>query len=442
MTVGGALRPIVALLALAPAAAASVLDIYGFEPRGAAMGNAQAAVADDHTATFYNPAGLTRRKKVSVGAGFIATFPHLEIDRAYAGPRAGYVDHRLPPDFFGFDLGALFPLGGRFDDRVAVGVSVYLPTVNVLRGEGIDPQVPQFYRYQSLPDKFVVLAAAAVEITDWLSVGAGVQVLASLDGAVDVQLELANRRVRSQAVEVEVTPTAAMVAGLLVTPLPALRIGASYRHALQLDFALPTRIVIDDLIDLDIDIVGTVLYSPHYLNLGVAYDILPADLLISAELSYAFWSLAPDPSPTFSIDIGGELVDGLGLGERLDVGTGAPVELSFRDVPILKVGLEHRPHPRVRLRAGYTWRPTPAPVPTGTYNYVDSDAHVLAVGAGFSFADPLEVRRNPVTLDVVYQATLLSEQSVQKSLGALDPVGDYTSHGVIHSFGVAFRHDL
>ncbi len=430
-----------ALLLTAPARA-SVLDIYGFNPRGTAMGNAQAAVADDYTAAFYNPAGLTRRKKVGVGAGFVATFPRLTLDRDYAGPPEAYVDHELPPAFSGFNLGMLFPLGGLIDNRVAVALTAYLPTVNLLRGEGVDPQVPQFYRYQNLPDKFVVLAAGAFEITPWLSVGGGVQVLASLDGAVDVHLELANRRVRSQAVEVEISPAAAAVAGLLVRPLEGLDVGFSYRQAIQLDFALPTSIVIDQLVDLNIDIRGTVLYSPHYLNLGAAYDIAPANLLLSGELGYAFWSLAPDPSPTFTIDIGGELAEGLGLGERLDVGNGAPVELNFRDVPLVRLGLEHRPHEVVRLRAGYTWRPSPAPVPTGAFNYVDNDAHLLALGAGVTFADPLEVRQNPVTFDVVYQATLMADQPVEKSLGAADPVGDYTAGGVIHSVGIAFRHDL
>ena len=69
-------------LAAAPVARASVLDIYGLNPRGTAMGNAQTAVADDYTATVYNPGALTQKKQTSVGAGFIATFPGLFIDRA------------------------------------------------------------------------------------------------------------------------------------------------------------------------------------------------------------------------------------------------------------------------------------------------------------------------------------------------------------------------
>jgi long-chain fatty acid transport protein len=432
-----------ALCLAASPAAASVLDLYGFNPRGTAMGNAQAAAADDYTATFYNPAAMTQHKKVNVGAGFVATFPQLRVDRDRPTPAQREVPTELPPDFSGFNLGALFPLGGKFDHRVAVGLAMYLPTLNLLRGEGVDSRVPQFYRYQNLPDKYVLLASAAFEFGPWLSVGAGVQTLAGLDGGVDLDLEVANRRVRQRAVQVDVFPTAAPVAGLFSQPTRSLRLGASWRSELQLDYSLPSAIRIDDLLDLNLDIGGTVLFSPHTFNFGVAYDVARWHLLLSGEVSYELWSRAPDPSPRFTVDIAGEIPEGLGIGEALDIGNGAPVVLNFRDVPVFKAGLEHRPAGGpFAVRAGYTWRPTPSPVPTGAFNYIDNDAHILAAGAGFTFADPLEMRQQPLHVDVVYQATLLVDQHVAKSRGVTDPVGDYTAGGTIHSFGISLRHDL
>ncbi|MCA9545508.1 MAG: outer membrane protein transport protein, partial [Myxococcales bacterium] len=282
-------------LLLPVAAPASVFDVYGFSPRGRAMGNAQAAVADDHTATFYNPAGLTRRKHLVVGAGLMLTEPRLRIDRDFQAPEQRRVPDKTPDGFTGIQLGAVFPLGGLIDNRVALGVSMYLPMLTLLRADAIDAQVPQYHRYQTLPDKFVVLASVAFEPFDWLSVGAGVQVLATLDGGVDIDLEFANRRVSQRTVAVDIAPTAAPVAGLLITPLKGLRIGLSYREALQLDYALPSRLNIDDLITLAIDIRGTVLYTPRFFNLGVAYQVEPANLLASAEITWAQWSQAPDP---------------------------------------------------------------------------------------------------------------------------------------------------
>ncbi len=436
-------RLAVLLCLAATPARASVLDLYGFNPRGTAMGNAQAAAADDYTATFYNPAAMTQRKQVNVGAGFVLTSPRLHVDRDHPTPAQRGIAAELPPDFSGVNLGALFPLGGKFDHRVAVGLAMYLPTLNLLRGEGVDSRVPQFYRYQNLPDKYVLLASLAFEIGPWLSLGAGVQTLAGLDGGVELDLEVANRRVRERAVQVNVFPTAAPVAGLFSRPIPPLRLGASWRSELQLDYSLPSAIRIDDLLDLNLDIGGTVLFSPHTFNFGAAYDVAPWHLLVSAEVSYELWSRAPDPSPRFTVDIAGEIPEGLGIGEALDIGNGAPVVLNFRDVPVFKAGVEHHPGGgRFSVRAGYTWRPTPSPVPTGAFNYIDNDAHILAAGAGISFADPLEIQQQPLHVDVVYQATLLVEQQVAKSRGAADPVGDYSAGGTIHSFGISLRHDL
>jgi len=420
-------------------AVASLLDIYGFSSRGTAMGNAQAAVADDYTAAFYNPAALTQRKQVNVGAGFIATVPSLHIDR---DARGSTVPNELPPSFAGIHLGALFPLGGRLENRFALGLALYLPTLNLLRAEGIDPQVPQYYLYQNLPDKYDLLGAAAFEFAPWLSAGAGVQVLAGLDGAVDLHVDLENRTVAQRAVNVEVSPVAAPTVGLFSRPVDGLRLGASWRGALSLDYRLPTRLVISELVDLDLDIGGTVLYSPHVFNVGAAFTFASLDLVASAELSHALWSRAPDPSPRFEIDIEGELVRGLGLGDRFDVGNGAAVDLGFVDTTTVRFGLEQRPAERLAVRAGYAFRPTPAPVPTEAFNYIDADAHLLSLGAGVSFKDPLEIRENQLHVDVAWQLTLLHELRVEKSIGARDPVGDYSAGGRIHSVSVSLRHDL
>lgn len=417
---------------------ASVFDVYGFTPRARGLGNAQVAEADDFTATFYNPALLTRRKQVNVGAGYLATFPRLTIDRHYTADFQKEVANELPESFSGVHLGALFPLGGLFGNRVALGVGVYLPLLRLLAADSVDAQIPQFYRYEALPDKFVVLASVAFEPIDGLSIGGGVQVLASLDGEIDLGVELSNRRLVRRELLVEIFPTAAPVLGIAVHPLDDLRIGLSYRGSIQLDYALPGVIDIDELLSLDLTLEGTVLYTPDVYNLGAAWTW--RETVFTGEISYARWSQAPDPSPKVALDVDGTLVDGLGAGERIDIGSGAPVDLDFSDVLEIKGGIEHRPHPAWAVRAGYTWRPTPAPTPDRAFNYIDGDAHLVAAGFGFTFADPLEVRQNPLTLDFVYQATIMAAVDVKKQTG--DPVGDYTADGVVHSIGIAFRHDL
>lgn len=432
-------RLALALALIAPAAAgASVLDIFGFDPRGAAMVNAQTAVADDFTAAFYNPGALARRKQIVAGAGFIAGFSALEINRSLSDSP---FEERLPEDFAGLTIGALFPLGEALDNRIALGLGVYVPLAQLAEGDISDGRIPQFYRYQNLPDKFVVAAALSAELTDWLSIGGGVQVLAGLAGGVDFQVAIADRAVREQQVEVEVSLTPAGTAGLHLAPLDGLTIGLSWRQAIALDYALPSSIVIDDLVSIGLDLRGTVLYTPESYNLGVAYAIAPIDLLVSAELSYVRWSEAPDPSIEIALDLEGELLDGVGLDERLDIASGAPVDLQFRDIGVWRLGLEYRVDETLVVRSGYAWRPSPAPVPDGAFNYIDGDAHLLGAGLGITFNNPLEEQGNPAHVDLAWQGTLMQQTEVRKR-AAGDPVGDYTAGGMVHTISVAFRHDL
>lgn len=434
-------RACVVLALLLGVAQASVYDLYGFTPRGRAMGNAQTADADDFSGVFYNPGALTRRKQIVVGAGLLHTRPSLSIDRAFRVESQREVPSVVPEPFTGLNIGALFPLGHKFGDRVAIGASMYLPLLRLLSASSVDAQVPQFYRYEQQPDKFVFLASAAFEIADWLSVGAGVQVLASLDGQIDLGVELANRRIARRALLVDIAPRASAVLGALITPNKGLRIGVSWRDDIQLDYALPGNITIDDLVQLDLTLQGTVLYTPQTLSGGVAWEPM-AGLTLAADISWLRWSKAPDPSPTVAIDLSGEILEGLGLGDRIDIQNGAPVDLGFRDIIEARLGAEYLPHPQIATRLGYIYRPSPAPVPTGAFNQIDPNAHVLSAGMGFTFRDPLEVRENPVTIDFVYQATLMQSQAVRQRAGDADRVGDYTAGGTVHSLGLAFRHDL
>jgi len=426
------------VLAISAPADASVLDIFGFGPRGASMANAQTAVSDDFTAAFYNPGALARRKRIVAGAGFVAGFSSLTIDRELTGTTFG---ERLPEDFAGLTIGALFPLGEALDNRIALGLGIYVPVAQLAEGDISDGRIPQFYRYQNLPDKFVVVAALSTELTEWLSIGGGVQVLAGLAGGVDFTVFLGDRAVREQSVGVEVALTAAGTAGIHLAPLDGLTIGLSWRQAIALDYALPSRIVIDDIVSVGLDLRGTVLYTPESYNLGVAYDFEGIGLLVSGELSYVRWSAAPDPSMEIALDLEGALLDGIGLDDRLDIASGAPVDLKFRDVGVWRLGLEHRVDETLVVRGGYGWRPSPAPVPDGAFNYIDGDAHLVGAGLGITFNNPLEEQGNPAHIDLAWQGTIMQETRVTKAAAA-DPVGNYRAGGLVHAISIALRHDL
>jgi hypothetical protein len=346
----------------------------------------------------------------------------------------------LPRAFSGFTLGALTPFGGLLDNRVAFGITAYLPANNLIRAEGLDPQRPQFYAYQSLPDKFNILGALAYKPVDWLSLGLGFQVLANLDGDVRLELDVLNHTYERADIVVKVKPKANLTAGLLFMPTDELRVGVAWRGELDLFYRLPVTAELGSPLRLAIDVSETVLYQPHQIAFGISYRLADPDLLLSADLVWSLWSMAPDPSPHVSLDVGGSLIDGLGLGETLDVNTaGRTLELGFVDTLSPRFGLEYTPIRWMTLRGGYLYRPTPAPRQTGATNYLDNDAHGASLGLAFTFSDPLDVHPNPVVLEAGNQLTILSRRTVFKASES-DPVGDLSHGGLVYSVGISVSH--
>lgn len=435
-------RSIFLLVLLAPAAArANPWDIYGFNPRGLAMGNAQTVGADDFTAVYYNPASLTIAKDPSFGFGFLLSRPKLHIDFDKAERPIGDLE---PPGSDGVTFGTLFPLAGsRAANRAAVGLAINVPTSSLLDGQALDPAIPHWYMFQALPRRIVAALGIAVAPWDWISVGAGVQILAGVTGQLDYELDVVAGRFSRKTVTFDIEPKASPMFGLEVRPIEGLRIGAAYRASIASNVDLPVAIEITGIADLEVLTMFTVQYTPHQISFGASYRIPGLDLLVSVDVLYALWSKAPDPSVASSIDVGGTLFEGTGLDEALDApapGQERAVDLGFRDVLVPRIGLEQKLGP-VFLRAGYGVRPSPTPEQTSGTNYVDATTHEFSVGAGVRFRDPLGLLANPLIVDAAGGLYYVPSRRNQK-IAPSDPIGSYDAGGTIFVAGVAFRYEF
>jgi long-subunit fatty acid transport protein len=418
-------------------ALASPLELFGFQARGRAMGGALTAAADDHTAVFYNPSMLGFQRRTVTSISVSQTVPALSIQRSRSAEESG-VDNGESRNYGGVSFGGATPLG----KHLAVGFAFYNPFGHLIRGEAIDAQRPQFYRYQNLPDKFMSMAALALRITDWLSIGYGVQLLADLDGRVGINTSLLSKQTYERSTRLSLPIKLGNIAGLAVRPMKGLTIGASWRQSLNLEIRLPTRLTIDDSLVLDVETKGSAMYTPGVFNLGLAYEASNIRTLFTLDGTLVRWSKAPDPSLRMKLDISGSLAEGLGLADRLDIADGSPVELGFRDTVVLRAGVEHRLENHWSIRGGYGWRPTPAPLPTGAYNYIDSDAHILSTGVGAPITRFGPEQKRVLSVDVAYHVTLMMQERVTQRSGANDPVGDFTAGGPVHAIGLTLRQTL
>ena len=424
-------------LALPTAARAGVFDSFGYDPRGVGMGGTQTAAADDYTASYFNPALLVLQEKFSFGYGFNWSQPQMNV-RALDGNRASQLQLSQPPSSFnGWTLGVLFPLGGKVSNRLALGVGLYLPSSNVLRTEATDPRAPAWYFYQSGPERIVVSASAGVRITDWLSIGGGAQILGALVGGFDFDLNLFSKQFEGRAMRADLETRVAPLAGLALDFKPiGLRFGFSFRGAIQSDYRLPTTFNLSDVGVIELVMEGVTHYSPDTYSLGVQYRL--GSLVGTAELRYARWSTAPDPSTKVTLNVDGEALESLGLSEQFDI-EGASGPPGFLDTLATHLGAEYWiVDGRFALRAGYSFRPTPVPLQRADSNILDGDTHGVSLGVGFSFDDPLEIFSHPIHIEAAAQRLVVPERQAQKE--PEDPVPSYTYGGAVNELTFAVRY--
>lgn len=428
----------------APTAKASLFDTYGFGARATAMGGAMVASSFTYESIYYNPANMLTHKITHLGLGVTLIVPDLFVDRL-AGEQE--FEPLLPATNLGFHVGVTAPVRGVFDKKLAFGVCLFNPLVKFTRVESIDASFPHFYRYQSLPDKLILAGAAAYEPVEWLRIGVGAQLLAELGGEVTASISLTERRFTDEKIDIELDGVISPTAGLAVGPFEGLRFGVTYRHRLELRYELPISVVLEDVGVLGFNVDGSSLYTPSQLAFGVSWSSDPDKLhgwTVEAAATWEMWRDAPPAGALFELYLDDSILreeeaeDGRPV-QNLIQAVEPLVPLEARDILVPRLGVEWRPTPEWAVRAGYFFRPTPLPRPIYQTNTLDSTAHVISLGGGFTFTDPTKVLRAPLIIDLAIQLTRLSDRLVNKAPGG-QPDGAYGFGGLIWNISSGIRH--
>lgn len=427
----------VAAALAAGGAFADVFDTFGFSPRATAMSGAMTAEATDYTASFYNPALLIRSPDATFGATVSYFAPLAEV--SLQEPPDTELWFR-PPATTGVSLGIAGPLGGKLNKRVALGIGAHVPFQKLVRVQMPNPDKPFWYHYQSHSERLELFAGIAVKIFDWLQLGLGVQALADLKGEnTATTVDLFSKQVTARSIDAELRTRVAPNVGLIVQPIPSLRFGFTYRSEMMLNVSIPATVNLEGVGELMLNIEGTTHFSPHTFNLGVAWDITP-EFTLALDGSYQMWSRTPSPYLTISIDVGGDVLEKLGLDAALDV-VSPSQPAGFQDTITGKIGAEYRLNKRFAARAGGFYRPTPVPKQNiSGSNVLDGTTVGGTVGIGFNFDDPLEVFAAPITIDLAgMAAAVLPREAVKEPF---DRVPSYSYSAKIFGVNAAIRYDF
>lgn len=351
------------------------------------MGFAFTAQADDPSAIYFNPAGLTQLKGQNVmfgvtyvrenGGEFTGTTPvddfttgfttvksETQKDLNFFIPNA-YYTRTTNSGFVSYGVGIFAPFG--------LGQEYKNKSASIFRNQitEIDLQT------------LVVNPTIAFKIEEILSVGFGIDYMygkAKLTRTPwnPALLPFQNGNAFDLKLDGDGDAWGYNI-GLMLKPSPSLRIGASYRSPFTLDIkdgdVTLSNIhpgVAPAFAGLTATKAKATISMPATFALGAAYAM--GRLTVEADADWTFWHSYRSLPIDFRDNRPGVLPD-------------VDQPKNWNDVVALRLGAEFRPTDPLALRAGFVYDPSPVPADTMGPELPDAHRFNYMVGAGYKFAN-------------------------------------------------------
>lgn len=420
---------------------ASVFDEFGVDATGIAMGNARTASANDWTATYYNPAGITQSRE-SVGFNFIVAANHLSVkpfgtgftnnnNRVTEGIAVG-ITHRFLADFIRVGIGLYTPLG---DTQQQI-------THYADQNEAYLTNKLYFEFLENTTEQQIILPTIAFRVLPFLSIGGGLSLFVkSMTYSHEYFPNPTNQAYWYMNLDNTQQYTYVANVGILFHPSDRFKVGFSYMSADDFPItgaafvhlnagALPIASQITQTID-------TILfYTPAHASLGVMYKPLH-NLELNGDLTWVGYSSYIDNH------------NGRPQNETyVDPATGITYAgQGFNDIYIPKLGVAYKPVSTWCVMGGYEYIPTPVPPQMRQTNYVDSVKNVLSTGV--SYIVPYEEGHIHFTVDA--QGIFLGTRKTYKAVAVdADPATPgiqnpgypgYESSGYVYDAGFSVSYE-
>lgn len=381
-----------AVAAPRPSLASPGLD-FGFGSRAQALGGAGVAIADDAMAVFHNPSGLVQAEHVAVTAGFSS----VSYAQSVSGTPADL------PSVQTFDAGLVVP--GRLGKvPVAFGFALALPDGRLSRLREPQATEPYWALDDAAPRLVDVGSTFAFRPIPALAIGGGIGFQASLRGTFEVEgtavvADGAGSEWESRlrhAVQADLTASRFPLLGASYLPADWLVVGLAYRGASLVEHeihgVLDGQLVVGDTqvpVRYAFQTRANVAYTPAQVALGASSRPLP-HLGLTAELDWQRYSAyrSPYAQTATHVEIPPELE--LDVPDQVAV-PAPPAHFSDRFVPRFGVEPDFELTPAISLkaRAGYAYLPSPVPTLQPATRLLALERHVLTLGAGASWKEPV-----------------------------------------------------
>lgn len=411
----------------------------------AGQGDAFAAQADDPSALFYNPAGMTQLEGVQLYTGVLVVGGSYDYTSPVGQKYHGTLDGTIaspPPSYF-YLTANLDRLNINILKNLTVGIGLNSPFGLLIRWPNTVP-FSEIDVYGTLP-LIDIKPTAAYKINDYLSIGGGLDIytFASFLGEGQVEAQAFGKGTNfppGALVEVNGKDTAV---GFNLSSLVTLWRTAGKP---RLNFAFVYRS------QTTLNLTGAFLLSGSKLN----------DTVIAFKLPQIFsWGIALWPfrhqASEWKVEVDVDYADWSSY-DNVDIrnaNTGSvqlPQPRNWKGVFVIKVGTEYKwlhlpamPNWEMALRAGYIRSETPVPASTFEPLVPDADFNGFSVGLGMVCKGParfLGVFRceNSVTkaigLDMTYVNQLYESRTINNNT---QPILNGKYQTALHAGGIGLR---
>ena len=387
-------RGIAVGLGLVLLGAAGTVSAAGFkvneqDAKAMGMANAFTAQADNPSALYYNPAGITQLSGTQVSLGsLVINVPQTEFvgsTELGSGTEKAKRDIFIVPTFYvthaiegtpvtlGFGINSIYPLAKTWDDG-----SIFRHFIQDIAIKPINFQ-----------------PTIAYKVNDSLSVAAGVDMTYA---QVSLRKVAYNPLTSTDIGVLSTDGTATDFGynmGLMWKPCTNIKVGVNYRSAIKLhidgdaNLLAPSASQGSPSVSLNSP-AATSIKLPSSLALGVSWK--PNEkVTLEIDAERTNWSSYQNLNLIFT----SQAFSGL---------SNKPNIKNWKDVWAYRVGGQYALTPNLDLRAGYAYDNTPAPDATVAPELPDADRHNFSVGVG--------IHKNNVALDLAYMYVLFKDRNV------------------------------
>lgn len=403
--------------------------------RAMAMAGAFTGLANDPSALYFNPAGITQL----TGTHFMAGVTLIAPTTSFTGPLAPLSPTLGPNQKWEMDSQVFTPINiyatQQLTDDLFLGLGV-----NNQYGLGTkwDPAwAGRYLAGETEIKSFFFTAAAAYKFSDQFSLSLGAvfataNVLISREIPYPITGAGADVNVRMEGD----ANTFGFSAGLLYKPTKELSLGLSYRSEMEFDFegtatSTPATFY-HPLLKVNLPFpngnITAPLTTPQNITFGIGYMPSP-ELTLTADFQYVGWSSYDKLTVTFTqYDADFNPANGTTTVQSAD--------RNYQNTFIVRAGAEYLMSDCFALRGGLLFDKSPAEAEYVDPTLPDANRVGLNIGFGYKFTNNLSV-------DFAYMLLIFAERDITTSHTTINNVpflGKYSN--VAHLFGVNFSYNM